>query len=249
MTAQYKKIALLAPRPGMRDDAFRSYWREVHGPLVGASPGYAAYRQRYVQNHILAPGPVGGTVAFTGMAEFWLPGDNEEEFSATPIYRDRIRVDEEKFIDMNGTVSMSALEQVAKAGRGDVKLVILSSRAAGRDADEFRNRFDTDYVATALGEQDFGARVRGWSINHVIEGSFRLPGARPVSALPIDCVEEIWFDSREEMKAAFASPGYAQRIQPIAQRLFAAGSRRSFLAEELVFFTTRPGAPCALKAP
>lgn len=242
MTEQYKKIALLASRPGMGVDAFRSYWREVHGPLVASSPGYAAYRQRYVQNHILAPGPVGGVFAFAGMAEFWLPGDNEEEFSSTPIYRDRIRVDEAKFIDMNGTVSMSALEQVVKPGRGDVKLVILSSRAPGLAPDYFRNQFASNYLATALSEQDFGGRVRGWSINHVIEGSFRLPGARPVSGLPIDCVEEIWFDSDEDLKAAFASPGYAQRIQPIAQRLFSAESRRSFLAEELVFFDMKRSA-------
>ncbi len=78
MSVQYKKVAFLARRPDLSDDAFGSYWRQIHGPLVASSPGYAAYRHRYVQNHVLAPGPVGDGFAFAGMAEFWLPGDNED---------------------------------------------------------------------------------------------------------------------------------------------------------------------------
>ena len=62
MSEQYKKIAFLAPRPGLGDPAFRRYWRETHGPLVATSPGYAAYRQRYVQNHLIGPGPTGQEV-------------------------------------------------------------------------------------------------------------------------------------------------------------------------------------------
>ena len=69
----------------------------------------------------------------------------------------------------------------------------------------------------------------------MIEGSFRLPGARPVSALAIDCIEEFWFDSVDEMKAAFTSTGYTKRISPIAQRLFNLRTQRSALVEERVF--------------
>lgn len=236
MSEQFKKIAFLAPRSGMSEDAFRRYWRDVHGPLVAASPGYAAYRQRYVQNHIVAAGPLGGAFAFAGMAEFWLPSDNEDDFAATPIYRDRIRVDELKFIDMDNTVSMSAVEEVVKPGRGEVKVVVLSRRAAGLDLNDFRRRVTSTYVNAALGEPDFGGRIRGWSVNLVIEGSFRLPGGRSTGALAIDCVEEIWFTSKAEAMAAFSCRAYTQRIRPIAQRVFCADSWQSFLAEERVFF-------------
>ena len=69
MLQQYKKIAFLAPRNGMNDAVFRRYWREIHGPI-------------------------GQGFNFAGMAEFWLPSDNADEFVSTQIYCDRIRVDE-----------------------------------------------------------------------------------------------------------------------------------------------------------
>ena len=236
MSVQYKKVAFLAPRPGMPDDAFRRYWRENHGPLVGGSPGYAAYRQRYAQNHVLAPGPVGAAPAFAGMAEFWLPGDNEDEFASTPIYRDRIRLDELKFIDMNGTISLSAQEQLVRPGRGRVKIVVLSGRAVGVNPDDFRDRFASAYLETALNEPGFGDCLRGWSVDYVMPGSFRLPGARPVSALQIDCIQSFWFDTDDEMQAAFAHLAAAPKVRALSERIFSAPSGCSFKAEELVFF-------------
>lgn len=236
MTMQYKKIAFLAPRPGMRDDAFRRYWREIHGPLVAGSPGYSAYRHRYVQNHVLTPGPVGDGFAFAGMAEFWLPGDNEDEFASTPIYRDRIRPDEMKFIDMEGTISMSALEQVPKPGGGPLKLVVLSGRAAGLSIENFRNQFASDFVETVLGETEFARRLCGWNVDHVVEASFRLPGARPVLALPIDSIQSFWFNSDEDMQAAFAHLKAARRVRTVSDSIFSTASWRSFKADEQVFF-------------
>lgn len=236
MSMQYKKIAFLAPLPGLRDDAFRRYWREIHGPLVAGSPGYSAYRHRYVQNHVLTPGPVGDGFAFAGMAEFWLPGDNEDEFALTPIYRDRIRPDEMKFIDMQGTISMSALEQVPKPGGGPVKIVVLSGRAAGVSTENFRDRFAAAFVETALGETAFARHLRGWRVDHVVEGSFRLPGARPVSALPIDSIQSFWFNSDEDMQAAFAHLKASRRVRTVSDSIFSSASWRSFKADERVFF-------------
>ncbi len=244
MAAQFKKIAFLAPRTGMADAAFRQYWREVHGPLVAASPGYEAYRHRYVQNHILAAGPLGGAVAFSGMAEFWLPGDNEDEFATTAIYRNRIRIDEMRFIDMDNTVSMSAVESIFKPGRGPVKLVVLSVRRPGLALADFHNAVSSAYRLAMLSAPGVGDRILGWTANRVVEGSCRLPGGRMTGALPIDCIEEMWFSSYADAFAAFASDGYFQAVRPIAQQLFSAEGCQSFLAEELVFFDAgRPVAP------
>jgi len=236
MSEQFKKIAFLAPRPGLDDQAFRRYWLETHGPLVAASPGYASYRQRYVQNHILAPGPVGIRFAFAGMAEFWLPGDNEDIFASTSIYRDRIRVDEIKFIDMQGTVSLTALENVVKTGRGRAKLVVLAGRKGELSLSEFHRQLATDYALSALRVPGLDQRLRGWRVDHVVEGSFRLPGARPVTALQIDCIQSFWFDSGAEMDAAFVCLGDAVRAGEVHDDIFSAANSWSFQAEERVFF-------------
>ncbi len=236
MAEQFKKIAFLAPRPGMADAAFRQYWRDVHGPLVAGSPGYQAYRHRYVQNHILAAGPIGAAPAFSGMAEFWLPGDNEDEFATTAIYQDRIRVDELRFIDMDNTVSMSAMETIVKPGSGAVKLVVLSMRRPGLALADFHDAMRRAYRPAMLGAPGVGDRLLGWTANSVVEGSFRLPGGRKTGALPIDCLDEMWFGSYADAFAAFASDGYLQAVRAIAEKIFSAEGCQSFMAEELVFF-------------
>lgn len=233
---QFIKIAFLTPRPGIALDAFYAHWREVHGPLVSASPGYAVYRTRYAQNHYVEDGPVGGRFPYPGMAEFRLPGPNEEEFSTTAIYRDRIRVDEEKFIDMNATVSMTAIEEVPIEGKGEVKLIIICKRRGDRETVGFTDEVGGPYVTTVLKTRDFADRLRGWSFNHVIEGSYRLPGARPIGFAGVDCVQELWFDSPDDLKAAYASAGYRNTIQAMGQRLFSKEHCSSFVAREFVFF-------------
>ena len=76
-----KKIALLQPHKDLNREQFERYWREVHGPLVSQAPGYLQYRLRYIQNQWLPVGPQGLPPTWAGVAEFWLPADNEDEFS------------------------------------------------------------------------------------------------------------------------------------------------------------------------
>lgn len=244
MPVRLKKIAFLVPRPDMADAAFRTYWREIHGPVVAGSPGYEKWRLRYAQNHVLGPGPVGQPFDFAGMAEFWLPGNspNEDAFGATPIYRDRIRVDELNFIDMDRTISMTATEEVIRKGSGAAKLVILSQYADGARGDDLRRSY-TDHAAAALGRPAFGERVLGWTANHVVPGTFRLPGARSAAALAVDCVEELWFFDDDTLEAAFASGDFRAAIAPARDRLFAAATASSFKAEELVFFDVTGDSP------
>ena len=84
MRQQLKKLAFLAPKPGTTDQAFVQHWREVHGPIVALTPGYAHWRWRYVQNHVRGPGPVGTDFPYRGMAAFWLPGDCQMRTSSAP---------------------------------------------------------------------------------------------------------------------------------------------------------------------
>jgi uncharacterized protein (TIGR02118 family) len=226
-----KKIAFLVPKQGMSNDDFQRHWQLVHGPLVAGSPGYARWRLRYVQNHVRGPGPVGRHFGYSGMAEFSLPGrsPNEDAFAQTSTYRDHIAPDERNFVDMERTVSMTALEDTVLPGHAPAKLVVLSRRANGVAADDLRRRYRAEVVAGAMAQPGFARRIRGWCVNHVIEGSFRLPGGRAVQGLTVDLVEELWFDSPDELLVAFAS-------LPLASALLDDGSRQSFVGQEHVFF-------------
>ena len=94
----------------------------------------------------------------------------------------------------------------------------------------------SDYSLSALRVPGLADRLRGWRVDHVVEGSFRLPGARPVTALQIDCIQSLWFDSGAEMDAAFACLGDAVRAGEVHDDIFSAANSWSFQAEERVFF-------------
>lgn len=236
MADQLKKIAFMVRRPDLSHQQFTRHWRQQHGPLVARSPGYERYRRGYAQNHVLGNTPVGQSFPWSGMAEFWLPGEasNEEDFSSTAIYRDRIAVDERRFIDMGATVSMAATETGVVDGHGPVKVVIA---AVGRDPSSGGLAFAEEALSRYPG---IDQAVAGWAVNDVIPGTFRLPGASPLADLHIDTVHELWFRSEAD---------YAAAIGPLSDT--APGSldldrTSSFLAEEIVYFQDgRPVGPAA----
>lgn len=231
MMEPLKKIAFLVPKPGLSNEEFLRHWQFIHGPLVAGSPGYAEWRLRYVQNHVQGPGPVGRPFGFAGMAEFLLPGrsHNEDTFAQTSTYRDHIAPDERNFIDMDRTVSMAAHADTVLPGVAPAKVVVLSGHAKGVATSELRRRYRAELIGRAMALPGFAARVRGWCVNHVIEGSFRLPGGRAIVGQTVDLVEELWFDSPEAVVQAFES-------SPLACAWLDGDSRQSFVAQEHVFF-------------
>lgn len=238
-TGQFKKIAFLVPRADLSLPAFYRYWRGTHGPTVASAPHYAAYRSRYAQNHRLGDGPVGGRFPYPGAAIFHLPGDggHEAAFSQSATYRDHIRVDELNFIDMDRTVAMAATERVVwpVTGTGLAKLLIVGRRRDGLSRAAFEERLTGAYARALQAAPDFAGRLRGWVLNHIVEGSFSLPGARPGGAESIDCIEELWFETEAGLADAFSCAGYREHLAPVSRDLYAA-DLMSFRAEEIVFF-------------
>ena len=233
-----KKIAFLAPRPGMSLPDFAAYWRGTHGPTVANAPDYAAYRSRYAQNHNCGPGPVGAPFPHPGAAIFHLPGDgsNEAAFSRSPTYRDHIRVDELNFIDMDRTLSMAATETQVRPGSGPAKLLIVGHRRDGLTRAAFEQRLTAAAAQALRDDPEFAARLRGWAQNHVVEGSFSLPGARPSTTAKIDCIEDVWFDQETNLVSLLSSPGFQTYVAPVWRDLYAPADLFSFRAEEIVFF-------------
>lgn len=238
MANRLKKVAFLVRRPDLSHEQFTRHWREQHGPLVARSPGYERYRLGYAQNHVLGPTPVGRPFPWSGMAEFWLPGEapNEEDFSSTTIYRDRIAVDERLFIDMGATVSMAATETLVVDGHGPVKVVIAAAAVAGSPSPG-GVAFAEHALSRYAGLQQ---TVAGWAVNDVIPGTFRLPGAHALGDLGIDAIHEVWFASSADRAAAMGPLGEAAVGRLDADRT------TSFVAEEIVFFLDgRPVGPAA----
>jgi hypothetical protein len=226
MPATYKKIAFLAPRADLDDGAFRAYWEHEHGPLVGGSPGYSAWRWRYVQDHPTCPGPDNAApFEFSGIAEFWLPprAPTEMDYVQSSIYRDRIAPDEDAFIDKAGTLSLRAREQVLLRGEGPVKLMRL-----GQWTKEFP---DTRLAELRAELSAYGLTVllMDWRVDHVMPGSTRLPGAETATGLTFDYVETLRFASEADAATHLTTAA------PLRSQIFDQPATTLFVRERLFF--------------
>lgn len=98
-----KLVALLRRRPDLTHEEFLAHWRERHVPLLRSLPEFMAALRRYVHGVPaggLAVDATGGT-PFDGAAEMWFDdlGAMQRAF-ALPCYAERIRPDEERFLDL-----------------------------------------------------------------------------------------------------------------------------------------------------
>ncbi|MDB5510724.1 MAG: hypothetical protein JWR08_207, partial [Enterovirga sp.] len=227
------KIAFLAPRADLTPEDFRRHWREVHGPVVSHAPGYAAWRRRYLQNHVLGPGPFGEPLAQAGMAEFWLPSANEDAYALSPTYLDHVRPDEANFIDFDRTVSMTAVEVEISLARPPLKLVILCRCAAALAPEEHAAASESRARAMRGRLADAGL---GYALNLVLPGSLRLPGARATDGPAIDALHALWFRDRAALDGLLADRDARTALGFEDSSLNDPGGLVSFLAEEVVFF-------------
>ena len=89
-----KNIEFVNRRPGMPLEAFRAYWRNVHGPIAAKIP----VLHRYEQNHLKQSAYSDGEPPYDGLAITWFAstsdmkvGTNTREYQAT-------RADEPNFL-------------------------------------------------------------------------------------------------------------------------------------------------------
>lgn len=90
-----KNVEFVTRRPGMAVDAFQTYWREVHGPLVATIPVI----RRYVQSHTRPSAHASGRApAYDGVAITWFDDTPAMRRSAASAEYARVRADEANFI-------------------------------------------------------------------------------------------------------------------------------------------------------
>ena len=104
-------ICMLRRKQGMTHEEFEHHWRTRHGPLIASIPAVRDRQVRYEQHPRLhAPGRFTGTSGFDGVAIVTFESmDDFEAMIADPAY-EPVREDEQRFLDLDGTVIVVADE-------------------------------------------------------------------------------------------------------------------------------------------
>jgi len=89
-----KVIATLHRKPGMSDDEFLGYWKQVHVPLVARLPNLIGY----VINPLLET--MDDARPYDGVAELWFENRERFEDAMASPERDAARADLGKFTDL-----------------------------------------------------------------------------------------------------------------------------------------------------
>lgn len=221
-----KGFALVARKPGMAEDAFHRYWREVHGPLALRITNL----RRYVQAHRL-PQPLPGfdAVPYDGVAEIWFDSYADMQGMATnPEYLDGARADEPNFIDLAKLQFIATREQVvidsAPIARdtGWIKALFLLRRRPDLSVAQFQ-----DYWLTGHGPQiPRDAGVQRYVQCHV------LPETYAAGAPAFDGVAELWFADHAAFLAYWSSPRIQKIFGDDAPRFLDGANCTGFLVEE-----------------
>lgn len=90
-----KNIEFVSRRPGMALEPFRTYWREVHGPLASTIP----VLRRYEQNHLKASAyDTGGPPPYDGLAITWFASTADMKLGTQTREYETTRADEPNFL-------------------------------------------------------------------------------------------------------------------------------------------------------
>lgn len=118
VAAMFVVLGFYRRKPGLSHEAFSSYWRDVHGPLIRNHPEVSRYIKRYVQHH-LSPSDMGRTtpLEFDGFSETWYESRADREaLQASAAFVEDIVPDEAVFLDLSRTRTAMFDNQVVQIG-------------------------------------------------------------------------------------------------------------------------------------
>ena len=107
-----KVVAFVKRKPDMTRAEFSDYWENTHGPLFLATEEVSGAVVKYVQNHTLESN-TGPLNEFDGVVEIGFR--RPEEIGAAfghPAYLERIRPDEERFLDLERMIVVNTDEKL-----------------------------------------------------------------------------------------------------------------------------------------
>jgi len=94
LSGAVKNIEFVNRRPGMALEPFRSYWRNVHGPLAARIPAM----RRYEQNHLVLSEYQNGPPPYDGLAITWFTSTADMRSGTTTPEYAATRADESHFL-------------------------------------------------------------------------------------------------------------------------------------------------------
>ncbi len=211
-------------KPGLSEQEFFTYWKEVHAERYGKKVKQA---RGYAVNTRVPFGPDQGDPLFHGVNEIWF--DSAEDavaYAQSPEYLQGVRPDEPNFLTWFGMVAIDTVDRVVvEPPRGDwggVKVFVLTKRKPGMSREAYLR----------YGREEHGPKVaglpglRGYVQASVTEASYA------VGESLLDTVSTLWFDSPEAIGAAMASPVFRDEVRPDAERFVDPRYFRTFVMQE-----------------
>jgi uncharacterized protein (TIGR02118 family) len=196
-------MGLLQKRPDLSSHAFRSYWRDSHGPLAANLPGL----RRYHQNHVVDREQRGITYTrgghdFDGFSELWFDDVPSMSAAFATEQVQRLGEDEDRFIGELKLITAIQHVVVPKpAGVPLIKRMSTPRRRADVSSEKFKSEwFDVhSFLVKRLPE------VKGYTQNLIFDRSHARRRPATYDELPIDGIVELWFADVDSLNAAFAS--------------------------------------------
>lgn len=222
------RMGLIRKKPEWTDEAFRSHWRDSHGPLVARLPTLRGYRQNLVVDRLqrgidFARGPWD----FDGFSQlrFDEAARADEAFTQGDL-ASAIRADERHFLGELHIVTVEQTEVIALPAKPDglLKRISLLRRPIAQSEEDFRREWKVhaEHVRRMPG-------VSGYRQNVVVAREFEKGTPCTYAELPIDGIVELWFENTDTLNAAFASP---QGQRTMAHALTFLAEITAFVVEE-----------------
>jgi hypothetical protein len=183
--------------------------------------------RKLTYNEAIAKGPRGDAFGFDFTVEAWLDGEAEFDPQAVSEAARHEGIDP----DLSRTVLAEAYQ--IKHGSAAVKGTFLSKRRPDSSVEEYQAYWRKQHADIIQAQKDFFGHVRAYVQNHFIQGTFRtLTGTTLSQEDGFDGSPQMWFDTPDDIYAAFATNGYQQYIKADEQILVKVGYSQSFIARE-----------------
>jgi uncharacterized protein (TIGR02118 family) len=198
------RSGLIRKKPDWSTEAFRSHWREHHGPLAAQLPGLL----RYEQNHVIDSEQRGftyprGPEQLDGISMLWFESEATMQAAIDTDAGQALLADEAQFIGQLRVVTIDQVEVIPPATSPQpLKRMSLLRRLPEVTPGQFKSEWRVEHAHLVKRVKG----VRGYRQN-LITGR-EVPKGVPVGYddLPIDGIVELWFDDTASIHAAFSSP-------------------------------------------